>query len=169
MPRPARTAAALAGLLAGLAAGALPAPASAGPVAQSRLVAPVPSVSTPEVRDGRVQALARVGELVVLGGSFTRVGDRGAGDSGQRFVAAYDRRTGRLVPGFAPVLNGEVFAVLAGPSAGTVYVAGAFTTLGVRAVPRLVLLSLVDGRPVSGFVPAATDAPVRTLARVGDR
>jgi hypothetical protein len=147
-----------------------PAPdAVASNVEHATMVSEVPLTSTPEVKNGRVQALAQVGDVIVLGGTFTKVSDRGGAAVARSAVAAYDRRTGRLLPDFAPVINGQVWALLEGPFPGTVYVGGAFTTVNGEKALRLVLLDLATGQRVSRFRPVTINGPVKTLARVGDR
>ena len=76
---------------------------------------------------------------------------------------------GVVDPRFAPVLDGPVGAVLPGPVDGTVYVGGAFRTLGGAAVPRLLLLDLATGAQVPGFRAPVLSGTVEDLARVGGR
>ncbi len=157
----------LAGL--GLVLAGLVAPASATRVEQPTLVSEVPSIATPMVREGTVQALAQVGDVIVFGGTFTKVADRGRPDTTYTGLAAYDRRTSKLVPGFVPQLNGEVRALLAGPTPGTVYAAGSFSRVNGTVANRVVLLDVMTGQRVAAFRGTGINGPVNTLGRVGNR
>ncbi len=162
MPRRAFRLAAAAVALAATAMGTTLAPAQAA-LQPGQVVSATPSLTTPLVRDGRVQALAQVGNTVVLGGTFTQVSDVDGPPLPRAGVAAYDRTTGRLLPGFAPVLDGQVWALAAGPVAGTVYVAGDFTRVGTAPASRLALLDVTTGALVRGFAPPALNGTVRAL------
>ena len=169
MPLTKRVLAGAAALAVGAGTAALGAPPAAAGVPQSTLVNAVPSLETPEVLDGTVQALAQVGDVVVLGGTFTHVADRGEPYLVRSGLAAYDRTTNRLIRTFSPVLDGQVNALLPGPDPGTVYVGGSFRTLDGVPAMRLVLLDLSTGRAVSTFRPPDIDRPVQALGRYGDR
>ena len=135
-----------------------------------RVVNAVPSGSTPAVNDGIVYGIAQVGSTMVVGGTFTNVTSPGGGSAvTRRYVFAFDAVTGQVSSGFAPSLNGEVDAVLPGPTAGTVYLAGSFTTVNGVATSHVALLNVANGQRVGGFAPAATNGKVFTAALVGSR
>ncbi|MEU8266552.1 delta-60 repeat domain-containing protein [Sphaerisporangium sp. NPDC049002] len=134
------------------------APASAGDVAQARVVSAHPVATTPHVLDGIVNAFALVGGTVVVGGAFSQVREAGGSTTLRRSnLFAYDLATGKVDPRFAPRLDGPVNALAAGPD-GSVYAGGAFITAGGAggAGRGLVRFGLTDGSPVAGF-----SAPVR--------
>ncbi|GGK08953.1 hypothetical protein GCM10010123_43540 [Pilimelia anulata] len=166
-----RRAASAAAVLLGAAVLAVPAPAPAdpGPPPDTHALATVPSTLTPNVKDGAVNAIAEVGDAVVAGGTFGTVRDPGGADVARPYLFAFARKTGRLLAGFAPKLDGEVRAVLAGPVAGTVYVAGRFGTVNGTARGRVALLRVSDGALVAEFAPPAFDAQVKDLALAGGR
>ena len=90
-------------------------------------------------------ALAEVGDRIYVGGTFQAV-QRGAGGPArpQRYLAAFDRRTGAFLPQFAPTLDGGVWA-LTTTSEGRLIAGGRFTMVdGVRR-PGLVSLDPVTG------------------------
>ena len=157
-------------------AGLVPA-ASAVQTRQSAVVAAVPRAATPSVLDGTVNAFAQVGTLVVAGGSFTRVTDETTGATSARSsVVAFDAVTGRVSTTFRPTFasadrNAYVTSVLPGPTAGTVYVGGRFTTVNGAAAVGLVLLRVSDGSRVTSFAPVlAGGVPaVNALRLVGSR
>ena len=121
-------------------------PSDPGP--RNQLPNAVPSAITPPVNDGRVFAIAENGPNMIIGGSFTQVG----GQSHQS-VAVFDKTTGALSASFAPTVNGDVNAVLPGPTTTTVYIGGAFTQVNGTSAQFLALLDITNGSIVSSFHP----------------
>lgn len=168
MARTLAVACAVAGLAVSPLAGLEPATASqeSTPGPASTLPSAVPGRNTPNVDNGRVFAIAQVGDAMVIGGTFTSV------DGVPRSrVAAFDRTTGDLLPAFAPDVNGEVEAVVPGPEAGTVLIGGAFTQVGGVNRQYVAKLDLATGELVTtfkspGFV---TTGRVKDMVRRGDR
>ena len=119
-------------------------PSDPGPANQ--LPNAVPSAITPSVNDGRVYAIAENGSNMIIGGSFTQVG----GQSHQR-VAVFNKTNGALSSTFAPTVNGDVNAVLPGPTTTTVYIGGAFTQVNGVAAQFLALVNTTDGSLVATF------------------
>ncbi|WP_344857659.1 delta-60 repeat domain-containing protein [Planomonospora alba] len=146
----------------------IPADASAaGTVEHRRVVSADPVDTTPHVLDGIVNAIALVGGTVVVGGSFSEVRDAGSSRVLERAnIFAYDLATGRILPDFAPELDGPVNALAAGAS-GTVYAGGAFTETDGAGTRRLVRLRLADGTRVPGFRAQAEGGTVTSLVRSG--
>ncbi len=139
-------------------------PAQAEPV-----VSAVPG-KTPAVADGEVYALAKVGNTVVVGGSFTSASSWGSDTSVSRSrIFAFDATTGAIDPGFAPVLNGTVYSMVPGPVPNSVLVGGAFKRLNDKGVGRLVLLDLDTGSRIWSFKPAKANGRINSLAVHGDR
>ena len=135
--------------------------------AHDRLVSPDPVDNTPHVLDGIVNALALVGDTVVVGGAFSEVTDASRQTVLTRAnLFAYSLSTGQILPDFAPDLDGPVSALTSGPS-GTVYVGGDFSTINQSAGGALTRLNLTDGSAVAGFDPQIVDGSVSTLARRG--
>ncbi|MFU8873295.1 malectin domain-containing carbohydrate-binding protein [Micromonospora sp. SL4-19] len=151
----------------GLAAPALAAPAPG----HTTMVGEVPSDKTPNINDGNVVAIYDAGTKVIVGGSFTKAQDRGSQTTEvtRNYVLAFDKATGKIDNSFVPELDGEVNAVIAGPTEGTVYLAGKFNTVGTEKFRKLVLLNVADGTPVAGFKSPAFDGLVKDIALVGDR
>src|SRR6266540_1267614 len=109
--------------------------------------------------NGRVTAIARAGDRVYIGGSFTSVGG-----TARRRLAAVSTAGGAVGPWRPAASGGMVMALAAG--AGRVYAGGKFTSIGGVARPYLAALS-TDGA-VLGWDPRA-DASVRALALDGGR
>jgi hypothetical protein len=118
---------------------------------------------TPNVLDGEVRAIAVVGNAVVVGGDFRRIGDAAMDRQGQRpYLFAYNRSTGAVLP-FAPALDGPVSALAAGPD-GTVYAGGEFRYVNGYARRGLARIRVSDGALNTSFGATITDGDVRTLA-----
>lgn len=147
-------------------------PAAPLPAAASKGTVPteIPSKHTPSVLDGSVNAIVRMGEVVVIGGTFTHISSAGSSDVvKQRYIAAYDKRTGKLIPGFRPRLNGPVRALETSKDGRSVYAGGAFTRVNGKHRSSLVRLNLQTGKRVDGFRFPGTDTDIRTIARHGHR
>lgn len=99
-----------------------------------------------------VQAFAEWNDVIYVGGKFTVVETRPGGPRvAQRFLAAFDRRTGAFIPSFRPVLDGAVWD-LATTADGRLIVAGQFTSVGGVAQTRaLAALDPVTGAVVPGW------------------
>ena len=162
--------AAVALCMAGSGAALVPgAPASAA-VAQATVVSAAPASGTPQVADGRVQEIVRIGGRVVLGGTFTSATGPGQSTAQRRErVLAFSASSGALDDGFHANFDRPVRALLPGPTDGTVYVGGDFGTLNSTPVRKLVLLELATGKPVAGFQAPKLDGQVFDVQQVGDR
>lgn len=153
---------------------ALQVPAGAFGVTQPTLVSATPSAATPNVLDGTVYAITKVGTTVVLGGSFTQVAQPGSTtavtdtDNG-KYVVAFNAATGAVNTAFVPGLDGQVNALLPGPTANTVYVGGNFNNVGGIKAKGLVLLDLTTGKRVTSFAAIPMNGVVQALRLIGNR
>ena len=130
----------------------------------------VPFTNTPNITNGTVFAITQVGNLVIVGGSFTTVQDHGSSVTVTRnHVLAFDVSTGVLSQSFAPSLDGTVEAVDPGPTPNTVYVAGAFSNVNGVKSKGITLLDTTTGAIVSGYKPPALNGIVYTIASAGGR
>ncbi|HEY6748291.1 MAG TPA: PKD domain-containing protein [Mycobacteriales bacterium] len=145
-------------------------PAWAVNAQQDRVVSAVPSNATPNAVNGTVFGIAQVGTTIVMGGSFTSVtSPNRATTYNLPYVIAFDQATGAVNTAFAPGLDGQVNAVLPGPTAGTVYVGGSFNNVNGVKAKGLVLLNVSNGSRVSGFAALSMNGIVNTVARSGSR
>lgn len=154
--------------LTGAALVAAPSASAVGaPTAQSTLVATVPSRATPNITNGVVYAITKVGSQIIVGGSFTTVQNPASSTTlTQPYVLAFDASTGTVSTTFAPVLDGTVEALQPGPTAGTVYVGGYFKTVNGVKSKGVTLLDTTTGAIVGGFKPPALNGAVWSLASV---
>ena len=129
--------------------------------AQSKVVSAVPASYTPNIDGGVVQSIAQVGSTIVAGGTFTSATAHGSTSAvTNKGVVAFDQSTGALNTAFAPTPNGAVDFVLAGPSAGTVYVGGTFATVNGVKSKGIVLLNVSNGSIVTTWKPAILNGAV---------
>ncbi|GAA4579048.1 hypothetical protein GCM10023176_56060 [Micromonospora coerulea] len=145
-------------------------PALAAAPNHDTVVADVPSAQTPNILDGSVVAIYDAGTKVIAAGSFTQAQDRGSATTvTQKYVLAFDKATGDIDPAFNPVLDRPVNAVLPGPTAGTVYLAGEFTIANGVNRRKLALVNIADGSLVTTFKGPAFNGTINDIAKVGDR
>lgn len=115
--------------------------------------------------NGRVYAMARDGDRIIIGGTFTRVEDPATGQRVRRDrLAAFDATTGELVS-WDPGADGAVRSLAVGAD-GVVYAGGAFTVAGGISATRIVAIG-DDGAGLPEFS-AAPGGVVRDLAVVGE-
>jgi len=109
-------------------------------VARASVVSPTPASSWQT--DGRVRALAVVGDKVFLGGDFTHVRPPGAAGGGvvRDHLAALSLTTGKVLP-WNPGADGSVLALRVSPDGKTVYIGGSFTTVGGAARANVAAVS----------------------------
>ena len=139
-------------------------------VAQSTVVSAVPASYTPNIDGGVVYTLAQAGSWIVAGGSFTSATPHGSTTPvANTGVVAFDQSTGALDSAFKPVFDGQVNAVLPGPTTNTVYVGGAFGTVNGVKSKGLTLLDLSTGAIVPGFKPMILNGAVQALRMSGGR
>ncbi len=123
-------------------------PATAG-VVQATLVSTNPVNYTPQLAsDGIIThpaayALEQAGSTMYVGGQFGAV-LAGGSTVVRNNVVAFDATTGALSTTFAPVVNGNVWAIRASGTA--VYIAGEFTSVNGVARRGAAKLNAADGR-----------------------
>ena len=139
-----------------------------------RIVSDDPSGFTPHVMDGQVQTLAQVGNMIVVGGSFTTVRNAGSStDIIRNNVFAFNATTGQVSTSFAPNPSGTVYKVLPAADGTSVYLGGNFTRItsgGTSvSVSRLTKVSIGTGTRDTGFSPGSFNGSVRDLELTGNR
>ena len=148
-------------LTAAVVAALLPQPAAN---ADGKVVEEAPSRHTPAVRTGFVDSVAVVGPTVVIGGTFRRISDRGGKKPmTRRYLAAFDRKTGRVIRRFHPRLNGAVTSVVKVPGKSQVFVGGRFTKVNGKKAHHVVRLTVRGGKRVKRFRAPKIDGNVRAM------
>jgi hypothetical protein len=147
----------------------VPGVASAGQVTpnvqavQPNVVSVTPASYTPNVNNGLVDVVGQVGSTVFVGGSFTSVTPHGSSTAQTRpHLFGFAAGTGAIVSGFNPTVNANVDSIIPGPTAGTVLVGGAFSSVdGTRS--RLALLDASTGAIAPGWKSPSIDGEVNSL------
>lgn len=140
------------------------------PEATGGVVSDNPANWTPDVLDGSVYQVIRIGGLMYAAGSFTR--EREAGSDRVRRIGslfAFDARTGTIDTRFRPRFDGPVTAIVAAPDGRSLYVGGSFRGGGSDRAPYLARVDAVTGAAWPGFRPAELDRPVARLVLDGGR
>ncbi|HMJ77976.1 MAG TPA: PKD domain-containing protein [Iamia sp.] len=145
---------------------AAPSPAAAA-VTHPTLVRPTPTAATPHVTNGNVRTVAEVGNSVVLGGDFTTSTDPDGTVVNRSFLLAFDKATGRIRRDWVPVLDREVFSVVAAPDGQSVYVGGRFNTVNGASQLKVARISMSDGSRLP--FQAGFDEVVTAMALQGNR
>ena len=96
-----------------------------------KIVSDEPGKNAPNILDGTVNSIAKVGNTIVVGGSFTQARNYNTQATlTRRNLLAYDVNTGKISTVFAPDPDGTVFKVLPAADGTSVYVAGGFDQRG---------------------------------------
>ncbi|WP_323791437.1 PKD domain-containing protein [Nocardioides sp.] len=134
-------------------------------VPAGQLVSDVAAPNTPHVLDGRVYSVVQVGDMIVLGGTFSRVRNDGESNELTRNgLVAFNATTGRISTTFDPDPNNRVRVVLPAADGTSVYVGGGFTSISGAARQRVAQVNVSDGSLVSAFNAGGVTGEVRDLA-----
>ena len=136
--------------------------------AQSDIVSADPADFTPNVLDGEVDAIAQMGNTIILGGTFTQAADLGVGMPvlTRNHILAFDATTGIISTTFVPQLDGDVETLLPSGDGTSLFVGGDFTTVNGVASKSLTKLNLADGSRTSGFSFPRPDGVIKDMRLV---
>jgi len=147
-------------------ASVLPAlPAAADTTAQ--IVGDNPANWTPNVLDGQVNAIAEVGNRIIIGGTFTQVDD-GIATYNRTSIAAFNKETGDVDTSFNPTLDGTLEAIIPAADGSSVYISGNFNTVNGTTERKVARINVATGALVGGFDTPLLLNEVRDLRLVGD-
>ncbi len=129
------------------------------------------NLPTVQIDSGVVWTQTIVGNTVFAGGSFSQTRPAGAA-RGQQLTAranllAYDIRTGNLIGGFAPTVNGPVKVVRASPDGKRLYIGGTFTQVNGQARNNIAALNPSTGQLLPDFSGAIGGSYVNAIAVSG--
>lgn len=124
---------------------------------------------TPNINQGAVYKMAEVNGILYAGGGFSTVTPApgvGGATVNRANIVAFNAGTGVIQP-FAPSINGEVWAIIAG--GGSLYVGGTFSSVNGVARRGLVKLNPTTGAVDPAFNAGLTSGVVREAALVNGR
>lgn len=127
--------------------------------ADEQLASTNPQNDTPRVLDGRVQAISRIGDTVVVGGTFTQVQEAAPNSPVllRTGLFAFDANTGAVSNAFTPQLAAKtgstpgVDTLAVAPGGQAVYVGGDYRTINGAGPARLQAIKLSDGAKLTSF------------------
>ena len=153
-------------LLAGGAVLASTPAAAVQPTAQSVVVSADPVNTTPHVLDGEVHAVAEVGDITVVGGTFSQVQDNLGGPVLTRTnLFAFRTSTGEILSTFNPTLPEMVYEILPSGDGTTAYVGGAFQNInGAPRTARVARIDVTTGVTDPTFVSPGLNGMVKDMA-----
>ena len=116
-------------------------PAGAVNIGHGSIASETPASGTPNIRNGRVNALLVMGNRVFVGGTFTTVRNAGSTtDITRNYLFSFDVATGAVDTQFRPNLDRGVEALAPGPDGIFIYVGGKLVTTDDQG-------TLIAGRP----------------------
>ncbi len=135
-----------------------------------KIVSDEPGSNAPNILNGTVYSVAKVGNTIVVGGQFSQVQNFNTSATMTRAgVLAFDATTGRVSTTFAPDPNGTVYKVLPAADGTSVYVAGGFSSAAGRAMPgRLFKIDVATGVVDPNFTAPTISGDIRDLEVVGN-
>ena len=136
-----------------------------------RIVSDDPAGFTPHILNGTVYSIVQVGDMVVVGGSFTEVQQTTTSPILTRNrVFAFNATTGAISDSFNPNPNNTVYKVQAAADGTSVYVGGRFSSAyGVSMPSRLFKADVATGTRDSAFQPPQFTGDIRDLEVIGGR
>ncbi|HEX5557697.1 MAG TPA: hypothetical protein VFX13_08780 [Gaiellales bacterium] len=142
------------------------------PASAAAALAPAPA-SPWATANGRVAAIARVNNVVYIGGKFTEVIDTDGTVLPRNHLAAISAVDGHVLP-WNPGTNGTVRAMTVSIDGKTVYMGGDFTTVGGRPRAHAAAMAAItpSSTTTTGTVRAWTanaDGIVYALTQIGGR
>ena len=135
------------------------------------MVSPDPANGiTPDVLDGQVRSMDRIGTSIVVGGSFTRVQLNGGPILNRSFLFAFDVNTGAVSKTFTPSVDAKVESVESADDGQHVFIGGYFGTVNGQTQRRVAKLDVETGALAPGFSVDVDDGErVMDMSIAGDR
>jgi hypothetical protein len=142
------------------------------PASAAAAIAPAPAAPW-AVANGRVVAIARVNNVVYIGGKFTQMIDTDGTELARNHLAAISAADGHVLP-WNPGANGTVRALTVSIDGKTVYMGGDFTTVGGRSRAHAAAMAAIapSSTTTTGTVRAWTanaDGIVYAVSQIGGR
>ncbi len=135
------------------------------------IVSDNPAGFTPHILQGTVYSIVQVGNMIVVGGSFSQVQPANGGAIlTRRNIFAFNATSGAISTTFVPDPNSTVYKVQAAEDGQSVYVGGRFSSAyGVSMPSRLFKAHVAAGTRDPLFRPSTFSGDIRDLEVIGDR
>ena len=125
-------------------------------ISQPAVVSADPVNFTPNITNGKVEAIVQVGNRMIVAGTFTQAQNAGSTTTLTRNrILAFNATTGVIDTAFNPNVNGEITSMVVAPGGTAVIIAGSFTSVGGVAVTRIAKLDAVTGARITAFTATA--------------
>ncbi|HSK34371.1 MAG TPA: PKD domain containing protein, partial [Propionicimonas sp.] len=136
-----------------------------------KVVSDEPGRNAPNILDGTVNTIAKVGNTIVVGGQFSQAQNYNTSTTlTRRNLLAFDATTGRILTTFAPDPLGVVYKVLPAADGTSVYVAGGFGSAAGMTMPgRVFKVDVATGTVDTAFTAPTISGDIRDLQVVGNR
>lgn len=137
-----------------------PAPVITGP-GHTTEVSDTVLTNMPRITAGEIWDLEIIGERVYVVGGFTSLRNNATGNTtnyNQRYLAAFNVRTGLVDPTFRPTFDGTVQDVEASPDGTKLFVAGRFNAVNGVTKRKFASIDPLTGATVAGWTAHANGA-----------
>ena len=125
-------------------------------ISQPAVVSADPVNFTPNITNGKVEAIVQVGNRMIVAGTFTQAQNAGSTTTLTRNrILAFNATTGVIDTAFNPNVNGEITSMVVAPGGTAVIIAGSFTSVGGVAATRIAKLDAVTGARITAFTATA--------------
>ena len=138
-------------------------------ISQPAVVSADPVNFTPNITNGKVEAIVQVGNRMIVAGTFTQAQNAGSNTTLTRNrILAFNATTGVIDTAFNPNVNGEITSMVVAPGGTSLIIAGTFTSVGGAAATRIAKIDAVTGARISAFTATAA-ATVNDMALWGSK
>lgn len=138
-------------------------------ISQAQVVSANPVDWTPNILDGKVEAIVQVGSRMIAAGNFTKAQNVGSTTVLTRNrILAFNAATGLIDTSFIPNVNGEITSMVVAPGGTTIIIGGKFTSVNGTTANRIAKLNASTGARVAGFSVNVSGA-VNDMALWGNR
>jgi hypothetical protein len=128
-----------------------------------------PANYTPNVNQGAVTSLAKVGNTMVAVGKFTTVTDFHGTTFNRTNIFAFDANTGEISTSFVPQVNGTASRVIDSGDGTSVYVVGAFSQVNSTPASHAARITVSNGALVTSFKAAASNGVINDAVLRDDK
>jgi hypothetical protein len=146
-------------------------PARATEPAIDRVVSANPENFTPNVNQGRVNAMVQVGNRIIAVGKFTSVSAAGSSTALTRnSIFAFNATTGAIDNGFVPNVGTKEIFDVADAGDGTIFIGGLFSKVnGAAKTAKVARINATTGAVITSFKAPAINGEITDLQLANSR